>query len=396
MAVDLSYLQPYFEALNAVPHLLNQQQQASDQQDQLAESKRHDIADEQIAGRHADVAEGAAALAKQNQDLQNALTIRNNGFKPLTTGDDGQLYDPSAGGAPMPGAVGVTQGMGTPVTSGVANVGGQNYQIPTWEEQHARTLQQGIDDHQAENAAALNSRGWQIPDEMADTLGITKGSKVLPEHVGALVQLHNTVSPPDKQFAPVADKPTVKLTAQDAKLMGVPAGTEMPLEEYKARTASGEALRARRGDGGAANPDDKPLTTAQRINVTRQYAEAQWQSGIQLQKDREAAQKTYMASVKADPASEADAAKQRVADLKSAAAAHKGRLQQAVGTYETQSRQQSHDPWADNMSTEVPTEGATAPVKQLTDPKIAGDYLQKAGGDKDKARKLAAADNWKF
>ena len=37
-----------------------------------------------------------------------------------------------------------------------------------------------------------------------------------------------------------------------------------------------------------------------------------------------------------------------------------------------------------------------SPAKPLTDPKIALQYLQKAGGDKGKARALAQADGWSF
>lgn len=416
MGVDLSYLQPYFEALNAVPHLLNQQQQAEEQQAQLAETKRHNVANEDIEGRHADIAEGAARQREQQTNLENAATIASQGWKPLTTGEDGQAYDMSAGGAPVPGSIGLTQGMTTPVTSNVATVGGQKYQIPTWQEQHARTLQQGIDDDAARYGARLNREGMDIPDDVSDTLGIPRGQKILPEHMNALAQVHNLVAPPEKQFKPEPEKSVVTLSPTDAKLMGMPAGTKVPLDEYKARgTVAAEASRAARGDG--AGDGEKPLTNRDKIGITNTYVNGLRDSEKQMNADREKAESDKRkgladAALIKDPTAKASAIRevydgyQRALD--GAAAQHKGRAKNLSDAYTTNGRLPAQN-WADSMPDKAPAgapaAGAVPPPAQgggrggtqvLTDTAKAAEYLKKAGGDKDAARKLAAADGWKF
>jgi hypothetical protein len=426
MAVDLSFLEPYFSALAQVPHLQQAAAQQEQQQQQLAETTRHNQADEAVAGRHAEVAEDAGRRAQQAQDLTQADTIMKNGWTPVGSSqqpgassqnapaaapvdlsNDGGL-DPAntAGGAPAaPVPAGsLTAGLGeAPATPRqTVSVGGQQYQAPAaagtpqWKEEHARQLQQGIDDDAAKYGATLNREGMTVPDEVADTLQIPRGQKIMPEHMKALADLHNIVAPPEKQFKPEAPPSMVTLSPTDSKLMGLPAGTRVPMDEYKARgTVAAEASRAAKGEGGGG---EKPATRAQYGQVIKDKQTALADSQKQLDKDLAAANKSFAADDTFD----------KTGAITKAYQDHKARMQQAQLSYEQRASQLSgndvgHDPWADNLGTDKANpnpgrggNGGTGGPKQLTDPAKAAEYLKKAGGDKVAARKLAAADNWVF
>jgi hypothetical protein len=424
MAVDLSFLEPYFQALAQVPHLQQAQAQQDQQQQQLAETTRHNQADEAVAGRHADIAQQTADQEKKQNDLTNAFNISKNGWTPVAGASGASpapaaapvdlsnegSYDPgnAAGGAPpagpVPGALGVTSGMAAaaPATQRqTVSVGGQQYQAPAaagtpqWKEEHARQLQQGIDDDAAKYGATLNREGVTIPDAVADTMQIPRGQKIMPEHLKAFADLHNIVAPPDKQFKPDAPVSMVTLSPTDSKLMGLPAGTRVPMDEYKARgTVAAEASRAAKGEGGAP---PKPATPAQYGQVIKDKQTALADSKKQLDKDLASANRQFAAD---DTFDKTGAMTQAYQD-------HKSRMQQAQLSYEQRASQLSgndvgHDPWADNLGTDKaatpanPGRGGTGGPKQLTDQAKAAEYLKKAGGDKVAARKLAAADNWVF
>lgn len=449
MAVDLSFLEPYFSALAQVPHLQQAAAQQEQQQNQLAETTRHNQADEAVAGRHADIAADANRRAQQAQDLTQADTIMKNGWTPVAgaggqSGTDAKNAGPgassapaaaapapvdltnelgggdpsnAAGGAPPASVPGLTGSMIAAAGPGAltapaatprqtVSVGGQQYQAPPaagtpeWKEEHARQLQQGIDDDAAKYGAALNREGVTIPDAVADTMQIPRGQKIMPEHLKAFADLHNIVAPPDRQFKPEPPASMVTLSPTDSKLMGLPAGTRVPMDEYKARgTVAAEASRAARAEGGGGGSGEKPATRAQFGQVIKDKQTALADSKKQLDKDLAAANKSFAAD---DTFDKGGAISQAYQD-------HKQRLQQAQLSYEQRASQLSgndvgHDPWADNLGTDKaggggtanPGRGGTGGPKQLTDPAKAAEYLKKAGGDKVAARKLAAADNYVF
>ncbi|HTB10930.1 MAG TPA: hypothetical protein VK752_05140 [Bryobacteraceae bacterium] len=445
MAVDLSFLEPYFQALSQVPHLQQAAAQQEQQQQQLAETTRHNQADEAVAGRHADYAADANRRAQQAQDLTQADTILKNGWTPVGSsqagaappaavqpapavglGDETGDPDNAAGGAPaaagVPGLTGSLMAT-APVPAAATprqtmTVGGQQYLAPPkagtpeWKEEHARQLQQGFDDDAAKHGAQLNREGIMVPDAVADTLQIPRGQKILPEHVKALADLHNIVAPPEKQWKPDPPPSMVTLSPTDSKLMGLPAGTRMPMDEYKSRgTVAAEASRAARGEGGGSGekPAKPPTGRQLQINDDTKAAELA-KSEVQRGKDRAAVLKSRAADKNFD----------LQGALKQAEIDHADRQVQIQKQYE-QGRSDlygadvGHNDWADRYRASLDggeqggtaaspgRAGAAAPAaagaagpKQLTDMSKVGEYMKKAGGDKVAARKAAAADGFVF
>ncbi len=266
MAAQADYLSPFLQALTQGTEMVARLRQAADQQQQLAEKQRQFDLDQQLRNREFD--------QKQAQnDFTNRMALNQAGAQPV---QNGRYTMPSPVG---PGVIGPVPDGSIPVAQTDQTVpwGGQQYRLPSPEEQLARKAEE------AKTLANAKSFQFSLPDAFADALGHPRGTTVTIEHpptLGELAQMTNAAAPPappkkaNKQVSYRADdRGTVTPLIFDPE-----TGTTTPGK----RIAGIDKTKAA-ADGGAGA--GKPATRAEFERVTAARDADLSKSEAQLRKD---------------------------------------------------------------------------------------------------------------
>jgi len=329
----MDYLSPYLESLGQGVQVVQQLRQAAQQQQELAERKRQ--FDAEMALRQTQNTQGQA-----HQQLADKLNLLTSGAQPVSQGSLGPettQTQPMAGppvslvpGGPSYQPATTARAPVDPGRVVAAPGSSQQYYVPTQQETAERELGDKV--KQARAIRAVTEEGYpSVEGDLAEAAGLAPGTKVAPAAYSAIARLSAAMNKPQPEKAP---KTTVTLTDKDAKLIGMNAGTEVPIDEYKARTQMvAEDLRAqqqasRDAKSGAAKA---PSPTQMRV-VRSKFDDTLASSKKQLDKDLKDG--TLDAS-----------------GVRDAYTAHVGRMQEAQKAYESElgtlGLDVGHNDWAD-------------------------------------------------
>lgn len=349
----MDYLSPFLEQMSQGVQVAQRLRQTAQDQQELAEKKRQFDIDNELRQRQ-------QAQQQQQQGLASRLNLARSGATPVNNGTfGGEMETPTAPlpslgpdntltQTALPNATAPTQVPVGPQDNTVA-YGGQQYRIPSQQEQDDRSLRKQELAEETKRRVA-NEDNVPLGDDLAEAAGLPPGTKVPRQQYGSLTRLYGQLHKPTTEKPP---KTTVTLTDQDSKLLGMPAGTEVPIDEYRARTTMfSDNARATKADREA---QPKPPTRQQYQSIEQRKQDALAKSADEFRKDVD---KARLAPGQYDQ----DA-------LESAKQAHLDRQRAAQSSYEQEvgaltGNDVAHNDWADSQTSGKPSNAPNATVKQ--------------------------------
>jgi hypothetical protein len=360
------YMQGFYDSLAQGVQVAQHLQAAAQQQQQLDEEKRSHRASEEVAGRHAAVAEAAQRDAENQRDFTQALQLSNIGATTAAPmgppASDGSSAEPwSAGGEgsyqiPAPTPAGPTQAGGaTPATAAAPGMRitfrGQTYNLPSLDDRAKAELGRKVALDSAQEQAKLDHYGITLPTAITDEFQMQPGTKILPDHAAALAQIHDALhpkpaAPKELHFSEVTDdKGNVTNTGRDP-FSGAVVSRDTQKGAGKTEAAMHPSATA------------KTATPGQLSGVEKDKSVSLQKSQLNLDTDLGRIQKAFekeSAAAVNNPEQLAQLKDDRVAAIRQAYGDHYQRMRQAQGTYEARlseltGQDVGHNDWADRAA----------------------------------------------